>query len=103
MLESHAKFLELGLESPYDDRWLNRPWSDERISTHIDVAGTYQTRKAALLAHATQIDPTSKFWFGLPDEIAETIYPYEDYILAASHVEPAVPESSLFAGISDLT
>ncbi len=103
VIESHEKFLELGLESPYDDRWLNRPWSDERISTHIDVAGTYQIRKAALLAHATQIDPSSPFWFGLPDEIAETIYPYEDYILAASNVDRTLPESSLFAGIDDLT
>lgn len=102
ILESHEKFLELELESPYDEHWLDRPWAEDRITTQIDVDGTYQVRKSALQAHATQIDPTSPFWFGLPDEVAETIYPFEDYILAKSRVPVCPPETDLFAGITDL-
>ncbi len=36
----------------------------------------------ALLAHATQVDPKSPFWFGLPPEVMRTIHPYDDYRLA---------------------
>ena len=47
----------------------------------------------------TSHDPTSPFWFGLPEEVAETIHPYEDYIRAVSTVDAPVPESDLFAGL----
>jgi mycothiol S-conjugate amidase len=99
--QSHAKFLELGLESPYDERWLDRPWPDAEVTTTIDVSGTYPTRKAALVAHATQIDPLSPFWFGLPDDVASEVFPFEQYILAESRVPTEVPEHDLFAGIED--
>ena len=44
----HDKFLELGLESPFDARWFDRPSQDHRLTTVIDVSGLYQVRKAAL-------------------------------------------------------
>jgi mycothiol S-conjugate amidase len=56
--------------------------------------------QAALRAHATQIDPNSKHWFGLPPDIARTTYPYDDYILVQSSVPTQLPEDNLFAGIS---
>lgn len=99
--EFHAKFLELGIPSPYDSRWLDRSTQEERLTTNIDVSGTYLDRKAALIAHATQIDPDSPFWFGLPDDIAATVYPFEDYQLAQSHVETTTPETDLFAGVTN--
>jgi len=46
-----------------------------------------------LLAHATQVDPTSKYWFGLPPEILRTIHPYDDYILARSLVDTDPPRT----------
>jgi mycothiol S-conjugate amidase len=111
----HEKFLESGMESPYDDKWLNRPWQDHRITSKIDVGDYYDVRTNALLAHATQIDPTSPWWFGFPEEVARTIYPYDDYILARSLVAdapgedvvgpqekgqpPVVRESDLFHGL----
>jgi mycothiol S-conjugate amidase len=52
-----------------------------------------------LLAHETQIDPSSRFWFGLPREEELTIHPYESYILARSLVPSPTPETDLFAGI----
>ncbi len=95
----HAKYEELGLESPYDERWFERPTLDHRITTKVDVGPYYGVRRSALLAHATQVDPNEKFWFGLPDEAAAEAYPFEDYILARSHVETDRPESDLFAGV----
>ncbi|MBV9952777.1 MAG: mycothiol conjugate amidase Mca, partial [Acidimicrobiia bacterium] len=84
----------------YDKKWFERPSNDERHTTHIDVTGLYDVRAGALKAHATQIDPLSPFWFGLPDEVAATVYPRDDFILAQSEVPTELPEDDLFAGIS---
>jgi len=100
----HEKFLELGLESPFTEEWLARPGLDARITTRIDVLPEDDIRDAALLAHATQVDPASPFWFGIPPE-AGNAYPFDDYILARSLVEGPPdagapdPEDDLFAGL----
>jgi mycothiol S-conjugate amidase len=99
--QTHEKFLELGLESPFNDEWLDRPWQDHRITTSVDIAGYGHVRLDALLAHATQIDPKSPFWFGLPREVSESIHPYDDYILAESALEVPTPEDDLFAGLRE--
>lgn len=95
----HEKYLELGLESPYDEKWFERPSQDHRVTTKVDIGAYYGARREALLAHATQVDPDEKFWFGLPDDAAAESYPFEDYILAKSMVETDVPEDDLFAGL----
>jgi mycothiol S-conjugate amidase len=95
----HGKMLELGIESPFDEKWFERPSHDHRLTTRIDVADHYDVRKQALLAHATQVDPSSPFWFGLPDDEARRIHPFDDYVLARSTVEPDLPETDLFAGL----
>ena len=97
----HNKFLELGLESPYDAKWFERPSQDEKITTRVDIGEFADVREAALLAHATQVDPTSRFWFGLPPEVSRTIHPFDDYVLARSLVDTAIPEDDLFAGVRD--
>ncbi|HEX2849822.1 MAG TPA: mycothiol conjugate amidase Mca [Acidimicrobiales bacterium] len=101
MVATHEKFLELGLESPYDEKWFSRPSQDDRITTKIDVSDHADVRRDALLAHATQIDPNSPFWFGLPPEVARTVYPVEDYVRARSlvGVDDAGLEDDLFAGV----
>jgi mycothiol S-conjugate amidase len=95
----HEKFLELGLESPYDAKWFERPSHDETITTRVDTTGFSDVRRLALLAHATQVDPTSKFWFGLPPEIGDLVYPVDDFTLARSDAGTTVPEDDLFAGL----
>ncbi|MCH7788745.1 MAG: mycothiol conjugate amidase Mca [Acidobacteria bacterium] len=95
----HERFLALNLESPYDDRWFSRPSNDEVITTRVEIGEWYSVRSDALRAHATQVDPASPFWFGLPDSEAAIAYPYDDYQLAQSRVETATPEEDLFAGI----
>ncbi len=98
----HAKYLELGIESPYDDRWFTRPADDTKITTRVEVADYYDVRVDALLAHETQVDPTSRFWFGLPAEVARHVHPWDDYVLARSLVDTAIPEDDLFAGVRAL-
>src|SRR5207244_13178142 len=93
----HEKFQELGLESPFDERWFERPSQDHRITTRIHVGEHDEARRAALLAHATQIDPEAPFWFGLPAEVARETYPSEDYVLARPRVPRERPEATLLA------
>jgi len=95
----HEAFLANELESPFDQKWFDRPSQDHKITTRIDITGYYGIRSAALRAHATQIDPEERFWFGLTDEIAEAAYPFEDFELAASRVPTETPEDDLFAGL----
>jgi mycothiol S-conjugate amidase len=100
VLATHHKMLELGIESPYTQEWFDRFDQDHRITTRIDVSSTFDVRERALLAHATQVDPASLFWFGLPTEIAREVFPYDEYILAHSLVETTYPEVDLFAGLA---
>jgi mycothiol S-conjugate amidase len=90
-------------ESPYDALWFERPDHDDRITTRIEISRFLWARTKALLAHATQVDPTEAFWFGLSDDQLAEIYPYEDWILARSMVGP-IPdrdtEYDLFDGVS---
>jgi len=109
MQEMHEKFLELGLDSPFNEERLARMRRDEPVTTTIDLTGFTEVRGDALRAHATQVDPTSPFWFGLPPEVLRTVYPFDDYFLARSRVGPAgevlsdggdaPSEDDLFAGL----
>lgn len=95
----HEAFLAKGIESPFDQKWFDRPSQDDRVTTRVDITGLYPVRSAALRAHATQIDPNEKFWFGLPDDVIEASYPWEDFELAESRVPTSLPETDLFAGL----
>jgi mycothiol S-conjugate amidase len=98
---THDRFLALGLESPFDAKWFDRPSQDDRITTRVDISDFMDVRPAALLAHRTQIDPTSPFWFGLPPEEARTVHPWDEYELARSLVDTDVAEDDIFAGVRD--
>ncbi len=95
----HHKFIELGLESPFGEDWFKRPAQDDRITSRIDTSTVADVRRRALLAHETQVDPKSPFWFGLPPDVADGVYPFDDYQLARSLVPSDLPEDDLFAGI----
>ncbi len=60
----------------------------------------FGVRDQALLAHATQIDPDG-FWFAIPLELQQQVWPTEDYELVKSFVDSQVPEDDLFAGVHD--
>jgi mycothiol S-conjugate amidase len=102
--EIHAKFLELGLESPFDEEWRKR-WDslpEETITTSIDISAYADVRSEALRAHATQVDPDSPFWFGLPPEVMRTIHPHDDYRLAFVAGPDGRPTAHVPAGDGDL-
>ncbi len=103
MKAMHLKFVELGLESPFSDdrvkRMLEGP--EPAFSTAIDITGYDEIRSEALKAHATQVDPNSRMWFGLPPEVQKALPTTEDYELARSRVGPVdiTGEDDLFAGV----
>ena len=102
MLAMHEGLLHHRGESPFDDAWFQRPSHDHRITTRIEVSEFMWARTGALLAHATQVDPTEPFWFGLDEEQLSAIYPWEDWILARSlvgEIPGSDEEHDLFAGI----
>ncbi|MEU7832958.1 mycothiol conjugate amidase Mca [Nonomuraea sp. NPDC049129] len=68
------------------------------ITTRIACAEYFEVRDRALLAHATQIDPTTGFMLHDRD-VEREVWPVEDYHLARSHVDGTVPEDDLFAGL----
>ena len=98
---THERFLALGLESPFDEKWFDRPSQDERITTRVDISDFMDVRPAALRAHRTQIDPESPFWFGLPADEARTVHPWDEFELARSLVDTDLPEDDVFAGVRE--
>ncbi len=90
-----------GLENPFADRlesWERKPEDEARLTTRVECAGYFGVRDAALLAHATQIDPNG-FWFAIPHQVQEEAWPTEDYQLVDSKVETSLPEDDLFSGL----
>ena len=108
MRKFHETLLALGKESPFAE-WIARideeaanPDAPRRaeleITTRVECADHFATRDAALLAHATQIDPDGWF-FGVDLELQKEIWPTEDYSLAISNGPTQIPEDELFPGL----
>lgn len=97
----HDGCLARGIDSPYVEwlaEWVDKPADTDRVTTRVDCGDYFQVRDAALIAHATQVDPDG-FWFKVPLEIHQSAWPTEDYQLVHSHVASPTPEDDLFAGI----
>ncbi|MFI9641860.1 mycothiol conjugate amidase Mca [Micromonospora sp. NPDC051925] len=102
-LALHEGMLAAGLESPYEEwlkRWDERPDKGPRITTRVECAEYFPVRDDALRAHATQVDPDG-FWFHVPMELQQRVWPTEDFQLARSTVDSPLPESDLFAGVRE--
>ena len=99
----HGAFLARNEESPWE-KWLDRWGNDPPMTTRIDVGEHLDARRAALLAHRTQIDPES-FWMRLPEDVVREVFPWEEYRLARSLVDVTVAEGGfeddLFAGLRE--
>jgi mycothiol S-conjugate amidase len=102
----HDAMLEARIESPYTE-WLQN-WGDSddardkgpRVTTRVPCGDFFHVRDEALRAHATQVDPDG-FWFRVPLELQRSVWPTEDYELARSLVDTALPEDDLFAGVRE--
>jgi mycothiol S-conjugate amidase len=102
----HQAYLDRGEESAYAS-WFERGFGKDRkdeFTTLIDVGDYLAKRRAALLAHRTQVDPTGH-WMRLPDDVIREVFPWEEYTLARSLVDNHVPdgefEDDVFAGVRE--
>ncbi len=102
MLALHEGMIAMGLESPYTEWLQNEDRQDrgDKITTRVECGEYFEIRDNALRAHATQVDPDG-FWFKVPLELQQKVWPTEDFELARSLVDSPVPESDLFAGIRE--
>jgi mycothiol S-conjugate amidase len=104
MLAFDDVLTKAGLESPYKE-WLDK-WDPDRgdvmdrVTTRVDCADYFEVRDEALKAHATQIDPNSR-WFAVPLDLQRQAWPTEEYELVRSLVDSTLPEDDLFAGIRE--
>ncbi len=99
----HNAMLAAKVDSPYEEwltDWVDKPGDAERLTTSVPCAEYFPLRDAALIAHATQVDPTGR-WFACPIELQQSTWPYEDFQLARSLVDTDLPEDDLFAGVRD--
>jgi mycothiol S-conjugate amidase len=97
----HEAMLAAGLDSPYAEMLQNwDPAKDisHRVTTRVPCGEYFGIRDRALIAHATQIDPTGR-WFSTPMDMQQRVWPTEDFELARSTVDSTTPEDDLFAGI----
>ncbi|MDQ1735536.1 MAG: mycothiol S-conjugate amidase [Pseudonocardiales bacterium] len=101
----HNAMAEQGLESPYAE-WLEN-WEERardrrvpNVTTKVYCADQFERRDAALLAHATQVDPDGWF-FKVPLDVQRRVFPWEQFELARSLVDTELPEDDLFAGIRE--
>lgn len=103
----HEAVLAAGLESPFG-QWLERREGDaeqaaalERSVTTKVVCGDYfEVRDAALLAHATQIDPNG-FFFAVPLDLQRAAWPTEEFQRVRCLVDAPPSEDDLFAGVRE--
>jgi mycothiol S-conjugate amidase len=101
----HNALVERGIESPYQE-WLAN-WEERsagrrppKVTTKVYCADHFERRDAALLAHATQVDPQGWF-FKVPLDVQREVFPWEQFELARSLVDTDIPEDDLFAGVRE--
>ena len=104
ILRFSEEFEKNGQESPFKE-WLAK-WRREqgdlmgRVTTQVTCGDYFPVRDDALRAHATQIDPNG-FFFAVPLEWQQRLWPTEEFELAQTRVQTAIPETDLFAGIEE--
>lgn len=102
------RFDELGIDVPFLKKRRDQKdfrGQDHLVTTSIEVGEYFATQRQALLAHCTQIDPSSPYWFGISPEDEARIFPFEEFQLAKVQgidyqLAPGVIEDDLFCGIS---
>lgn len=96
----HQAMLDTVGESPFA-LWIERMGAFEdpkRQLTKVDVTGFVDLGREALRAHRTQVDPDG-FWFAVPTDLVESVYPWEDFELLYSGVGWSEGEDDLFFGV----
>jgi LmbE family N-acetylglucosaminyl deacetylase len=71
--------------------------AEQRITTTIDIRPVLDRKRAALQAHASQMQES---WFSkIPPDIAEEAFGHETFIRASDATGAPLPEDDLFAGL----
>jgi LmbE family N-acetylglucosaminyl deacetylase len=71
--------------------------SERRITTDVDITPYLERKRAALLAHVSQIRES---WFSkIPPDLAAEVFGHETFIRATDRTGAPVPEDDLFAGL----
>jgi LmbE family N-acetylglucosaminyl deacetylase len=93
---------EAGVDVPGDDRITPEDQqqmeaAEQRITTTVDIRPVLARKRAALLAHASQI---SESWFSkIPPELGERVFGEESFIREMDRTGAPLPEDDLFAGL----
>jgi LmbE family N-acetylglucosaminyl deacetylase len=93
---------EAGVDVPGDDRITPEEQqqmeaAEQRITTTVDIRPVLARKRAALLAHASQI---SESWFSkIPPELGERVFGEESFIREMDRTGAPLPEDDLFAGL----
>ncbi len=96
----HEAMIERTGESPFG-AWLERVADynvPERRLMRFDVTGYTETARDALRSHRTQVDPDG-FWFAVPTEVVEVVYPWEDFEVLYTRGVWDPLETHLFSGL----
>jgi LmbE family N-acetylglucosaminyl deacetylase len=96
--ELRARGVEMPDDSEIDKETLRQiEESEKRITTDVDIRPVLDRKRAALLAHASQIRES---WFSkIPPELAVEVFGHETFIRASDRTGAPVPEDDLFAGV----
>jgi LmbE family N-acetylglucosaminyl deacetylase len=70
---------------------------DKRITTTVDTSAVAARKRAALAAHASQLDQS--WWLRFPDDMFAEVFAHESFIRQVDRTGAAVPEDDLFAGL----
>lgn len=70
------------------------------MTTRVDVGAHLDARDTALRAHASQVDPESRFFFW-PNELLRQTWPTDDYELVRPRLAAGALEDDLFAGVEE--
>jgi LmbE family N-acetylglucosaminyl deacetylase len=70
---------------------------EARITTEIDTSAYAARKRAALAAHASQLDQS--WWVQMPPEAFDGIFATETFIRARDTTGAPLPETDLFAGL----
>jgi LmbE family N-acetylglucosaminyl deacetylase len=70
---------------------------EARITTTVDTTTVATRKRAALAAHASQLDQS--WWVRFPDESFTEVFGTETFIRAEDRTGAGIPEDDLFAGL----
>ena len=89
-------FAEEGADAPPAEEFDSISTPDELVTTYVDCSAFVAQKRAALAAHASQMD--NAFFLRLDDERFAQVFGVESFVRLSDTTGASVPEDDLFAG-----